>query len=49
MFAIIEELLSDPTPEALESLASLLNVVGPSFDFPEWPHRLLLVAVFVVL
>jgi hypothetical protein len=46
MFAIIEELLGDPTPEALESLAALLNVVGPTFDFPEWPHRILLVAVF---
>jgi hypothetical protein len=47
MFAIIEELLSDPTPEALESLASLLSVVGSTFDLPEWPHRALLNAAFI--
>jgi hypothetical protein len=46
MFAIIEELLGDPTPEALESLASLLTVIGPTFDVPEWPHRVMLTAVF---
>jgi len=46
MFAIIEELLSDPTPEALESLASLLNVVGPTFDVPEFLHQKLLTVVF---
>jgi len=46
MFAIMEELLSEPTPEALESLASLLNVVGPAFDIPDWPHRMLLNAIF---
>mmetsp|Transcript_147129 Transcript_147129/g.274030 ORF Transcript_147129/g.274030 Transcript_147129/m.274030 type:complete len:788 (+) Transcript_147129:72-2435(+) len=46
MFAIIEELLSDSTSEALESLAALLTVVGPSFDHPEFPQQCLLSAIF---
>lgn len=39
LIAIVEELLSDPTPEALESLAALLTVVGPTFDKPDWAFR----------
>jgi len=38
MFSIAEELLQEPTPEALESLAAFLIVVGPGFDFPDWSH-----------
>jgi hypothetical protein len=39
LIAIAEELLSDPTPEALESLAALLTTTGPVFDKPEWSYR----------
>lgn len=46
MLAIMEELLQDPTPEALESLAALLMVVGPTFDTPDWPYRVMLNAIF---
>jgi hypothetical protein len=46
MLAIMEELLQDPTPEALESLASLLTVVGPTFDTPDWAYRVTLNAIF---
>lgn len=46
MFAIIEELLSDSSSEALESLAALLTVVGPTFDQPECPHQPMLVNIF---
>jgi hypothetical protein len=46
MLAIMEELLQDPTPEALESLAALLTVVGPTFDTPDWVHRTMLNAIF---
>merc|ERR1719498_1188156 len=35
LFAICEELLNDPTPESLESLAALLTVIGPKLDRPE--------------
>jgi hypothetical protein len=47
MLAILEELLGDPTPEALESLAALLSCVGPTFDTPEWAHQPALNAVFM--
>jgi hypothetical protein len=46
MFAIIEEFLDDPTAEALESLATLLTVIGPTYDVPEWPNRVMLVKIF---
>lgn len=46
LFAISEELLADPTPESLESLAALLTVVGPKFDIPAWSAHATLVAVF---
>lgn len=47
MLAILEELLGDPTPEALESLACLLSAVGPTFDTPEWVHQPALNAIFM--
>lgn len=47
MFAICDELISEPTPESLESLAALLTVVGPKFDNPEWTGHSMLVDVFI--
>jgi len=47
LLAIIAELLSSPTREALEALTALLVVVGPSFDTDEWAHKDKLDAVFV--
>jgi len=38
--------MGEPTPEALESLASLLTVVGPTFDVQEWSHHIMLTVVF---
>ena len=32
LIAVAEELLNDPTPEAMESLAALLTCIGPTFD-----------------
>jgi len=46
MLSIIEELMQDPTSEALESLAALLDVVGPTFDVPEFPYHVTLNATF---
>lgn len=46
LLAIMDELLSDPTPEALESLAALLTVVGPTFDCPGWSYHVALNAIF---
>jgi len=46
LLAIVAELLSSPTREALEALAALLVVVGPSFDMDEWVHSDKLDAVF---
>jgi len=46
LFTIIEELLSNTTPETLESLAVLLTVVGPTFDNPEWAYYKPLAASF---
>jgi len=46
MFAIIQELLAHTTPEALESLAVLLTVVGPTFDTPDWQYCKMLNACF---
>ncbi|CAK9077025.1 unnamed protein product [Durusdinium trenchii] len=40
--AILEELLSNPTPEALESVAALLTALGSSCDRPEWPQHVAL-------
>eukprot|EP00930_Biecheleria_cincta_P070166 TRINITY_DN57812_c0_g1_i1.p1 TRINITY_DN57812_c0_g1~~TRINITY_DN57812_c0_g1_i1.p1 ORF type:complete len:769 (+),score=172.69 TRINITY_DN57812_c0_g1_i1:95-2401(+) len=44
--AIMEELLSKPTPEALESLAALLTAIGASFDRPDWQYKAMLDHVF---
>jgi len=46
LLAILYEALSDPTPEALESLAALLTVVGPTFDGPGWAYHVALNAIF---
>mmetsp|Transcript_17806 Transcript_17806/g.32246 ORF Transcript_17806/g.32246 Transcript_17806/m.32246 type:complete len:680 (-) Transcript_17806:105-2144(-) len=46
LIAIAEELLSDTSSEALESLATLLTAVGRTFDTPEWPYHIALRAVF---
>lgn len=46
MLAIMEELLQEPSGEALESLAALLTVVGPTFDTPDWAYRSTLNAIF---
>jgi len=46
LIAILEELMGDPTPEALESVALLLTVTGPTFDNSEWAHKKQLNAMF---
>jgi hypothetical protein len=46
MLSICEELLQDPTPEALETLTAFLTVVGPTFDMAEWAYSTTLNAVF---
>jgi hypothetical protein len=46
MLSIMEELLQDPTPEALDSLAAFLMVVAPTFDSPDWPYITSLNAIF---
>eukprot|EP00435_Cladocopium_sp_Y103_P002972 s2260_g1.t1 len=44
--AILEELLSNPTPEALESVAALLTAMGSTVDRPEWPQKKALNLIF---
>jgi len=44
--AILEELLSNPTPEALESIAAMLTVLGPTADDTDWPQYTALNAIF---
>jgi hypothetical protein len=46
MLSICEELLADPTGEALESLAALLGAAGPTFDTPDWAYQGTLNAIF---
>merc|ERR1719424_1507296 len=46
MLSIMEELLQDPTPEALETLAAFLTVVGPTFDMQDWAYFATLNAIF---
>jgi hypothetical protein len=46
MLSIMEVLLQDPTPEALESLAAFLIAIGPTFDTPDWAYATTLNAVF---
>eukprot|EP00929_Paragymnodinium_shiwhaense_P002804 TRINITY_DN10309_c0_g2_i1.p1 TRINITY_DN10309_c0_g2~~TRINITY_DN10309_c0_g2_i1.p1 ORF type:complete len:632 (+),score=200.76 TRINITY_DN10309_c0_g2_i1:90-1985(+) len=38
LISILRELMSDPTPEALETVAALLTVTGPAFDNGSWNH-----------
>jgi hypothetical protein len=49
LISILEELMGDKTPEALESVAALLTVTGPAFDTPDWANRPALNAVFFQL
>lgn len=44
--ALVDELLANPTPEALETIAALLTAVGSTFDTPTWPFHVALDAVF---
>lgn len=44
--AILEELMSNPTPEALESVCALLTAMGPTADRPEWPQKKALNSIF---
>jgi len=44
--ALVDELLANPTPEALETTAALLTAVGSTFDTPTWPFHVALDAVF---
>jgi translation initiation factor 4G len=46
LLAILEELLAEPTPEALESLAVLLVQIGPIFDTPQWTYHAALKGYF---
>jgi len=46
LLAILNELIHDPTPEALESVAALLTATGPVFDSPDWAFHAALEAVF---
>jgi len=46
LLAILEELLAEPTPEALESLAVLLVQIGPIFDTPQWTYHAMLNGYF---
>lgn len=46
LMAICDELLSEPTPEALESLSVLLTTVGPTFDVPSWSYHVALNGIF---
>jgi len=38
--------LQEPTPEALESLAALLTVIGPTFDTQDWAYQTTLNTIF---
>jgi hypothetical protein len=49
LISILDDLLSDPIPEALESVAALLRVTGAVFDTSEWAHFERLDRVFVQL
>jgi len=46
LVAIVDQLMTDPSPEALESLVALLTATGPVFDTSEWQYHPKLVAVF---
>jgi translation initiation factor 4G len=49
LIAILQDLMSDPIPEALETVAALLTVTGPVFDKSEWPHFKQLEAIFTTI
>jgi hypothetical protein len=49
LISILEDLLSDPISEALESVAALLRVTGAVFDTSEWAHFERLDRIFVQL
>lgn len=46
MLSIMEELITDPTSESLESLSAFLIVVGPTFDTPDFAHKVAFNAIF---
>lgn len=46
---ILQELLANPSPEALETTAALLTVTGPTFDTADWTYYGSLKAVFMQL
>jgi len=46
LITILQDLMDDPTSEALETVAALLTVTGPVFDTKEWSHHTHLVAIF---
>lgn len=47
LFACAQELLRDPSlPQALETLATFLRVVGPKFDNKAWSHHAQLSSIF---
>jgi hypothetical protein len=46
LITILQDLMDDPTSEALETVAALLTVTGPVFDTKEWSHHSHLVAIF---
>jgi hypothetical protein len=47
LISILQELLGEPTAEALETVAALLTVTGPAFDKREWSHDAAMSAIFV--
>jgi len=49
LISILDDLLSDPIPEALETVAALLTVTGPVFDTSDWAHHPRLAAIFAQL
>jgi hypothetical protein len=46
---IVEELIHEETSESLESVATLLTIAGPLFDFKDWSHYNMLNAQFIQL
>jgi len=39
LYAILEEMLGDPTPQSLEAVSVLLTTTGPALDVPDSPCR----------
>jgi len=46
LISIVQDLMFDPTPEALETLAALLTVSGKVFDTRDWAYHEQLCAIF---